>query len=113
MINLQIIPLNANNPDQANAPLTQFDFQELVLSYNEIQTEGGEALAKTCCELKSLQKVDLDGNHFGDEGKATVGAALGSRLSLLDPGYNFINMVLHIFSTKSAKIYGIFFLQWN
>ena len=58
----------------------------MILSYNEIQTDGGTAIAETCSELASLQKLDLDGNHFGDEGKKDVGDALGAKLSALDPG---------------------------
>ena len=63
--------------------LTSSFFQEVVLSYNEIRSDGGVAIARVCGSLQSVTKLHLDGNHFGDEGKKEVEEALGSRISVL------------------------------
>ena len=66
---------------------TTDSFQELILSYNEIQSDGGEAIAKTCSQLDALTTLDLDGNHFGDDGKTKITDILGTaKLPLLKPG---------------------------
>ena len=51
---------------------TSARLQELILSYNEIRTDGGEAIGKACSSLPALSKLDLDGNQFGDDGKKKV-----------------------------------------
>ena len=56
------------------------------MSYNEVQAESGAALAKACSQLPGLKVLDLDGNHFGEEGIRQVSDALGSRVLILQPG---------------------------
>ena len=44
------------------------NLQQLILSFGEIQLEGGLSICEALSDKDTLEKVDLNGNHFGDDG---------------------------------------------
>lgn len=52
--------------------------QELYLSYNEIRAAGGLAVAKAVKNKNKLVKLDLNGNHFGEDGRKNLSQELAS-----------------------------------
>lgn len=51
-------------------------FQELVMDFNEINKEGGLALAAALQNKSTLKTLQIDGNKFGEEGRERIKAEL-------------------------------------
>lgn len=57
------------------------------MGFNEIKLQGGLAVAKAVANKSKLKKLDVNGNHFGSDGRTLLKEDLKKqkRLSALEP----------------------------